>query len=243
MRTLITILLFTSMAFAGRKFNGTTDTISVPGNGTPIDLATEMTLSVWFKTTTISAVEQDILSKWGPTVGNQYELLINFPSTGNVTSAFHEAGIPGTIVNTCSVNLTVPNVWHHMASVWSVSQGFTGIYLDGVLCQFSATHGSVISNGANLIIGAGDTGTRLPFVGTLAEACIYNATLPTGEINSLAKGTPCNKVHATNLVGYWPMTGATALVEPDLSGKLDNGTVTGTIVAPHCPCNSPAGTL
>lgn len=240
MRTLLAIALLSTFAFAGRTYNGTTDTISVPDSAA-LDSANELTISVWFNTTTISSTEQDIISKWGPTVGNQYELLINFPSSGNVTSAFHEAGVPGTIVNTCSINLTVPNVWHHAATVWSVGQGFTSIYLDGVNCETSATHGSIISNGASLILGAGDTGTRLPFVGILAEACIWNATLTTAEIGTAAHGTTCNRIRPTSLVGYWPMTFATPTVEPDLSGNHGNGTVTGTTLGPHCPCGSPAG--
>lgn len=224
----------------GRGFNGTTSTISVPGNGTAIDLTEEITLCSWFNTTTISSVEQDVLSKWGPTVGNQYELLINYPSTGNVSSVFHESAVPGTITNTHSVVLTVPNVWHHILSVWSVSQGFTAIYLDGVIGQFSATHGPLISNGHNLIIGAGDTGTRLPFVGILAEAAIWNIVLSNGEISSLAAGTPPNQIRRTSLQGYWPLYGA-ASPEPDLSGNLDNGTVTLATLANHSPTFKPAG--
>jgi hypothetical protein len=238
-KLLVLLLCLCPWSFAGRTYNGTTDTISVPGIGTVIDLTTEVTLMAWIKTGSISSTEQDIVSKWGPTVGNQYELLINFPSSGNVSAGWHEAAVPGTIVNTCTTNISTPNVWHHIAAVWSVSQGFTSIFLDGGSCGTVATHGPLISNGANLILGAGDTGTRLPFVGTMAEVCIYNVILSTPEIGTAAHGTPCSKLHTTALAGYWQMTGAKLIAEPDASGHLNGGTVTGTTLGSHCPCIKP----
>lgn len=239
MRILLTILLLSTLAFAGRRFNGTTDTISVPGNGTSIDLNNEMTMSVWFNPSVYNSTEQDLVSKWGTTVGNQYELIFNYPTSGKVTAAWKESGVPNQIINTCGTTLTVANVWHHLAATWSVSGGVTSLYLDGSQCIFVSTHGPLISNGHNLILGASDTGTLNPTSAILAEVCIYNVALGNAEIASMAKGTPCSRIRTTALAGYWPMTGAGSSVSLT-SLNLDQ-THTGWQYAPPCVGPSCAG--
>ena len=111
------------------------------------------------------------------------------------------------------------------------------VYVNGV--SLGSQVGAAITDGGhNLSIGQQGDGTTQcnEFVGRLAEVAIWKgATLSAAEITALASGTSPSAVRSGSLTGYWPLYGV-ASPEPDYSGNVGNGTVTGSSAANHCPC-------
>lgn len=76
-----------------------------------------------------------------------------------------------------------------------------------------------------------------PLNGSLAEAAIWDVALTDDQMRMLAGRRCALRVRPDRLVatgGYWPFYG-TGSPEPDLSGRGNNGTVTGAVVADHAP--------
>jgi Concanavalin A-like lectin/glucanases superfamily len=231
---------------AGRSFNGTSDVITIPGNGNAIDVTgQQLSISAWVYFTTVPTAEAEPLAK-ADTGATQYEIYV---SAGGRTSK--EIGVymrQSTPVNhdvfmDCAVisNAT----WYNVVASYNSVAGTWAIYLNGVRCNNSTTglNGVIQSNGDNLLIGGKAASSPIFCTCTVAEVGIWNIGLTAGEALSLGKGVPPSLVHRGNLQGYWPLWGASgASTEPDLSGNKINGTLTGTAVANHCPCE-PVGAI
>lgn len=243
MKKFIALLLFVALSAnlgqAARSFNGTTDTISIPGIGNALDITTgPLTVAFWMYIT--ANVAGDPLSK-SNTSTYQWLFEYNFGGTHQISANVVQTGVPPTNTVTCATTLSL-NTWYHVAITWDTSGGIYTLWLNGNSCVTVALHGVIASNAGNIFVGSFG-GNSTFFQGRVAEAGVWNASLPLLEIRTLATGVPPSRVHATNLVGYWPLYGASgATVEPDASGHKFNGTITGTTSASHCPCSSPGGT-
>ena len=66
--------------------------------------------------------------------------------------------------------------------------------------------------------------------GRLAHALVFNRILTVAEMGALQFG----RLITNGLIGYWPLWGV-ASPEADLSGNVNNGTVTGATAANHAP--------
>jgi hypothetical protein len=237
MKRLLAIILALALhCHAARKFNGTSDYVSIPGSGTAVDVTTgSFTYSFWFYPTNIG--NTDIVSKWSG--GEQYLSTIGPPDGGNDTPVFawHETGAPQHPFVNCGGLTLVNNVWYHVISTWSIGPNSAGASVNGISCGGTGIFGSIVSNGLPLFLGQRGNASMW-FTGSIAEFALWNVALSAGEISSLDKGVSPPQVRRTNLTAYYPVYGITT-GEPDLSGGLNTGTVTGTLLGNHCPCGNP----
>ena len=88
--------------------------------------------------------------------------------------------------------------------------------------------GSTYTPTGNLKIGKRD-GTDRTFVGTISHVYIFSAFLTLAELVSIQYGIIPAHLYS-DLKGFWSLWGVVS-PEPDLSGKLNNGTVTGATKA------------
>ena len=133
---------------------------------------------------------------------------------------------------------TLPTAaWFH--ALLTYSNGVVTLYLNGS-ADGSDTHGSGnLPNNSNAVyIGNQPTSTSNAPDGRIAEVGIWSRVLTDNEIASLARGTPPSRF-PDSLELYQPLGHGSP--EPDYSGKLRNGTVTGAVVADHPPMMSAFG--
>ena len=107
--------------------------------------------------------------------------------------------------NTQVGNLSI-NTWHHCAVVF-VSGTSRFAYLDGVA---SSENTASIANPTGLdTFEIGDHASSLsrPFLGSIAEACVWNGALTSSELSSLASGVSALSIKTSNITFYAPLTG------------------------------------
>ena len=245
MKKLIAFLLLLCLpAWAGRGFtNSTGDVIVMNGSGTALDqFSGPMTISFWMYPTSITP--QNVLGRFGPTTANQEYLFC----IGNTT--FGPASGNCFLIGTYSALLGVfggcgtltANHWYNVVTVidtagvvfgspaaYNTVQGF-------VTCAGTQAFRERRASGtANFRVNCADqSAPTFCYAGSVAEVAVWNVPLTLNEVVTLATVCP-DSVRRTSLVAYYPLYGA-ASPEPDLSGGVNNGTVTGTTVANHAPC-------
>ena len=246
-KKLFAVLLLACLpAWAGRGFSGgTTDTIVVPGVGTPVDLFSgPMTISFWMYPTSITTSYP--FGKWDATAANeQYLVCVGDTTADGASGACYYVGSFSFINGVFGGGSTLTaNHWYNV-----VVRVDTGSTLCGSPCAKFNVNGTFIGFGAfterrtagglNLKFGcgAGNHPTQC-FPGYIAEVAFWNAPLSDGETVALGSCAPVNLTRRTSLVAYYPLYGA-ASPEPDLSGGRNGGTVTNTTVTPHIPCGRP----
>lgn len=239
------LFLVTLPCFAGRSFNGSTDVLTLPGNGNAIDLTGQkLTISMWLFIPSLPGGEVDPLGKCLSAGQCQYMVFLNEPGHANQLGLYvrdqvslnHDQFVYCTTVPTTSA-------WHNFVATldWSGSGNNMLAYLDGVQCGATGVTNiaAIVSLGASMWIGGSPAsfgnGPATHFTGHIAETAIWSARLSAGEVQSLATGQSPANVQRANLVGYWPLLGL-ASPEPDLSGNLISAALTGTAAVNHCPC-------
>jgi hypothetical protein len=122
------------------------------------------------------------------------------------------------------------NVWHNC--VFTDDGATVTVYQDG---SSVGTGGSIgtITNSANVVIGNNAQGNSF-WKGSIADAAFWNVVLTAAEIRALSNGARPFTIRPGNFNGYWPFDGLQS-PEPDLSGKANNGTLTGTALAAGPP--------
>lgn len=247
-------------ASAARKFNGTSDTISIPGTSNAIDITgTQLSFACWFMMTS-SPGSNDVApcSKWAASNAGGYMLVYNCNAaacngvngSGKITAVIYiSISLNHWHFNLCNVSINL-NQWYVAVMTYENNLNFK-VYLGTngtmTLCGTDNTIGStgtMVTSGNNLIIGGphgacggSNWSACTYFTGLVAETAVWNQFLTANEVNTLATVCP-SAVRRTALVGYWPLPAA-ASPEPDLSGNQINGTVTGTSIANHPPCIVP----
>jgi hypothetical protein len=237
-----------SLSFAGRKFNGTTDIIESPN----VNLvgASQASFSYWmYIPTSVPASEAQPFGEGSQLDGTQqWYSVVSASGSANKVLVHWWQSVPlnHDVVVVCGTTLSA-NTWYNVVGTYNGASALAYIYLNGSYCNFSGTGLGVLAcagSGCSDVpdvcfggyAGTGDPGTcsNPTFPGIVAEAAVWNVELTPPEAESL--GTVCpERVHGTALIGYWPLYGAHS-PEPDLSGNVKNGTVTGTSVANHAPC-------
>jgi hypothetical protein len=198
-----------------RSFNGSTDKITA----TAVDpnLTHALTLSCWFKTTTVAAGYRATLG-YTPNFA-----MFNGAATTTHNSYYVQtnAGTAGRDPASATVSI---NTWYHQAMTAVDGAGTCQGYLNGVADGASfTTPNSTFVSAANVSIGH-DAGPDL-FNGSLADVAIWNVTLTSLEIAALAAGVRPGRIRPSSLIGWWPLDGLVS-PEPDLSGRANNGTLT-----------------
>lgn len=135
----------------------------------------------------------------------------------------------GTGTNTLSTG-----IWYQMGFTINGAAGGIG-YVNGA--QDGATGGAgiaIASITGNTLIGADSSAANTGWNGRIADAAIWNTALTLAEMAALAKGARPYQIRRGSLVGYWPLDGLSS-PEPDLSGNVNNGALTGTSLASGPP--------
>jgi hypothetical protein len=241
--TLILALVLAMPLWAGRSFNGTSDYISANGISTPLDISTgNETVSFWWQpasTGTQCAVCHYVFG----TSGGQFAVGIAYGtgSAGQLTWAVGCCGsVTGTSYGNCPTAVT-PGHWYQII-MYSVSGSSTGLIVNGgSFCSQTTSWDSanISAGGANFTIGA-QSGGLYPASGIIAEVAVWPSNLSAGFKQALANicpvGMSATRAGLPAPVAYFPLWGANS-PEPDLSGNVLNGTLTGPpTAAAHAPC-------
>jgi hypothetical protein len=249
---LILTLPLPPSAYAGRSFNGSTDTISVPGVSNAIDInGSQITFSCWFMLTASPSNEITPCAKWSSSNAGGYMFNYNQSGfTGQVAGQIY-INIPENHFQYvfCSNTINL-NQWYSMVltyqnnlnmKVWLGTGGV--VTLCGTDSSVGST-GAMVSSGGPLTFGAPSTGRSgsVATQGKIAESAVWNIRLPDNLAAALAGGVcpvgaSARRIGVPPPVGYWPLWGASGTsAEPDLSGNANSGTLTGTAQTAHPPC-------
>lgn len=247
-------------ARAGRKFNGTTDLISIPAVGNVLDLNNQeaMTFSFWFYIpTAVPGTEVQPFGKGSDTNSTYvYSAIISLAgNAGKISGRWRQnIALNHDVLEVCPTILQ-PNTWYNFVGSYSTSTvahplytGFAHVFLNGTLCASggTGTNGALEgqSGNPNICIGGIANGatpgicTTANFPGTVAEVAVWNDELSVSQAKSLATVCPLAVPFGPSggkIIGYWPLYAAHS-PEPDLSGNVNSGTLTGTTLGNHPPC-------
>lgn len=252
MKKLLAILLLAILPCqASRVFNGSGDTISTPGVGTPVDISTgPMTISVWIYPTVADLTGvAAVADKWDGNVDASSQYWIGIGGLGSDAQVGFVVGTYGVLLGVyaqCGLTL-VANNWYQVLLMVDPAGTFFGTPTVGMWVT-SPTAGNCTSQttfrerrtagGVPLLLGKESTsGSPRYFAGRMAEFAMWNSVVSAAEVTALNKVCP-EKIHRTTMVSYKPLWGASgASIEPDLAGLTSiNGALTGTTIATHAPC-------
>ena len=224
-----------------RSFNGTTDLISNSGSLPTyvVSNGSSLTLVAWAAPASLSiAGGWDIfgIGSVGALTGTAFRLRV----VGNGSSANANwdvrNGNTGDSFTNSATSFTTANVWHHFAATLTATGTGAGsgiVYLDGGGLQTNSWNGITATGFAIGALGLSG-GPFNPYSGSIAHCAAWNVALSTAEIAALAAGVLPGLIRPQNLIGWWPLDGLQS-PEPDLSGNANNGTLTGTALAPGPP--------
>lgn len=203
-----------------RLFNGSTDTIIT--SSVPTVARDVISMAFWIWQVSYAGASQVIM----------YNGNTNSNGWGFYTSATNLNFLLGGIGQS-SYTLPTVAVWTHIAAVNTGALGHANwvIYING--SPQSAY------NPSDLTVPTGSMSLGANFGSffdncRLADAAIWNAVLTDGEVSALANGARPGMIEYNNLAIWLPLEGLTS-PEPDLSGNVMNGTLTGTAFAPGPP--------
>jgi hypothetical protein len=111
------------------------------------------------------------------------------------------------------------------AGTYTIYLNGSSIFSDNGTLVTGFVSGSHTWNVGNIV----PAGTN-PLNGYMADMAVWSTVLSGTELAALANGARPSTIRPTLLLGWWPMGGYQS-PEPDLSGKANNGTLTGTTPA------------
>ena len=199
-------------------FDGSTSYVTA-GNGTSVQLVTDLTLSAWIKLTSNNAVH-DIVAKKG--ASGQFGYRLYTDASGKLNMEVSIDGSATTIV-TGSTALSA-NTWYHVEGVYANSTSLT-IYVNAIQDGQNTTSipasiknssanveiGSENSAGSNLMKGFIDDVKIFPYARTAAQvkaeytAGTAGAGVPKGAASATANDQNNLGALANGLTGYWKM--------------------------------------
>jgi hypothetical protein len=138
----------------------------------------------------------------------------------NGANAFYD----GTGTNTLT-----SGIWYHLSAIFPNGVAPTG-YVNGNL---DGTGNAIFTQNGHSVTQSGTDATNW-FGGVLADVAIWPVALSQAELSALSKGARPNTIRPPSLIGWWPLDGIQS-PEPDLSGNVNNGTLTGTTFAAGPP--------
>lgn len=212
-----------------RSFNGSSDDIVVASNSV-FDIISAISISAWVYPT----VTQDGIILCRNNFSQEgYELRCDRSGNGLFSFVILNSSLVLKQADSTTTVSSVLNVWTHLLGTYDGSN--VKIYVNGSLQGTTAQFGIINSTaGSSVGIGIDPENGQPFFAGRIAEPLIWNVDLVANEAIALAKGCRATSVRPAFIVGYWPLNGLTS-PEPDLSGNVNNGTLTGTAYANHPP--------
>lgn len=166
--------------------------------------------------------------------------LIIQQGAGNMEVSVAQANMPHTAVNT----------WCDWAATWNLlgadaDQHLYGGNLSNAFTEVGTYNAQLAGGGVpdtestaiNPLIGGNGGGVDRAFPGAIAWFLFWNRQLSLGELRAQQ-----HRPHMTaGCVGFWHLWGTGT--QPDLSGHLNNGTVTGATASAHPPMGVPFGRM
>ena len=182
------------------RFDGTDDfvVLGAMGGGADIGNRSNTSLSIWFKTSDMSA-EQAIYGT------SNHKLKIS--SAGGIQMQYSDGGgsqYPGS--SSGSVGL---NTWHHAVFTYDSSDAAAGgkLYLDGALQGAKAASGGLdASTTAPALASTLGSHSYQAFTGDLDEVSVWDKTLTGDEVSSMYNsGQPTNPENSEGLLSLYRM--------------------------------------
>ncbi len=183
------------------EFDGVGDFIGL-GNDSSLNIISNLTVSVWVKSTKNNASNpQGIVSK-----GNYSGSELGWYLSKRTNNRFYfQVKVNGVSharhdISTYSNNIYTDDDWHHLTGVL-LSNGSHYLYIDGIMqdASFSGTNWTPASSSIPMVLGA-TYGDRLPpnqidyesFGGLIDDVRIYSRALTASEIQTLYAQTKDN---------------------------------------------------
>lgn len=221
-----------------RKFDGIDDKISF-GNIANLQNQPALTLSAWVYPTAL--VNDAVIVGHDDVSNNRW--IMQLGEAG--LSGTDDALIPmsdgtGNNYGYTTSNILAINTWGHWVARYdgSAADNSTRLqfYFNGIAktLTYNGTIPTTVATTATVVTAGAGKGGATPFTGGIAMVGLWNLALSTNEISALALGAPPWMFRRSNLQLYAPLYGV-ASPEPDLSGNVNNGTVTGAVLADHAP--------
>ncbi len=219
------------MAWGARSSSSTSDYVK---NTTSPVLTTGVghpfTFSGWFNASALSSSYGAIL-----TVGQvSANLGIWAKSSGKM--AYYIGTLTNQFLDPGSISVST-NTWYHVALSQTTSPSATA-YVNGAVDGTISSPAAMNSTGWWTLNDVGNEN----LVGATADIAIWNVDLTALEIKALAAGERPARIRPVNLLVWCPNSGLVS-PEPDLSGNLANGALTGSPAAAFGPPLSPIKTL
>lgn len=215
-----------------RSFNGSTDEIQANTVGAAI---TQLSVACWAYPTSFSNAYLTAVNKTDASVSLNGNFFLAVKNTGRIVSECRTNSGFFATDNQAGLLYTVSlNQWQHIGFAMT-NAGF-GQFYNGLLDYSTAGDNFSGTQRSTIELGYFPPTPTISFIGALADIAVWNCGLSGGEFSGLAGGMRPDQLRQDKLVGWWPLDGIQS-TEPDLSGKGNNGTLTGTAVAVGPPVN------
>lgn len=238
---LVVFLIVCFNAHAGVEFddgNYTTGSYIDCGNDASLQIAEDLSISLWMKPDDLTTASQAVFTKTGLYEAAAMYLLSSYGIGLHNAVVYLDLYTTQTgygAKNCVTITLSDTN-WHHIVMTFDASEKELKGYLDGTLSDTVATTYGTIADPDryNLFIGRnGRNHASIPnFAGMENEIAIWNAVLTQAEVTNLysrVKGMPL-QIRPANLQGYWALddgadgTSGTDVTYKDMSGTGNDGT-------------------
>jgi len=211
------------------SFDGTE--LVTMGDVNGFEYTSPFSLSIWFKTTDVTAY---VMSKSGGSPDYK-GYFIYLDGDGNLMWALRGYTVSSEMRVLTTKGGYNDGLWHHIVATWdgNASPGAAGatIYIDGVLATTTIVHDNLsvtVLTAYSLNLGSYNDIAAGCYIGVLDDAAIYDKELSPAEVADIYNsGLPDDLSADANLVGYWRMgDGATSPTIPDDSTNSNAGTMT-----------------
>ena len=192
------------------EFDGIDEYINC-GSFTPMDSATALTVSVWFKSSTyvtngrLVNVEKHVEIYQSSSVYSNTRGRFYYKLMGAYGNSFKTLG--GVLVpppGTGAGNLVDGN-WHHLCFVWDDATTTAVVYEDGVaVITDTSTTGTLNSVSDNLYIGADPAGANA-IDGNIDEVSIWDSALSPTDVAAIYNSGAPGDLTSLSPVGWWRM--------------------------------------
>lgn len=206
-----------------RSFNGTSDVIALTAGGQAYT-GTE-SFAAWIKFASVNVTGDILCGNSSPSLG----YVFRWHGASGTTGAIELLHTFTLLIGASNTQTVTTGVWYH-AGVSYDGTNFI-FYWNGVNAGSGSQAAIVVS--AQYFIGSSGSSSEW-WNGSLADIASWNIVLSAGEFAALAQGARPGKIRRANLNGWWPLDGLQS-PEPDYSGNIFNGTLTGTALAAGPP--------
>ena len=217
-----------------RLFDASTEVLNIDS---ALVTAYPFTVSAWFKSVNNTNIQTIfIVCDKDVNTNNQWRLQLRGDAAGDPIRVVSRTTSQVDADTTTGYSI---NVWQHACGVFA-SATSRSAYLNGGSKGSNTTSNTPINLDRTSIGLSNDSIPDSPFLGQIAEVCVWNVELTDAEVAYLANRVSALRIRPSNIIAYWPLYGDSS-PEVDMSGKLINLTVTGATQADHPPIAPPFG--